>query len=459
MKFLLFGTGEYYQRFKKWLAKEEVVALLDNSLQKQHTLLDGREVLSPQEGVRREFDAVIIMSFHIRAMKRQLMELGVAEERIYHFYDLRRLIDLQENRQSLQYYGTSAQEIQKTAARSIALLSTDLALGGTAIALFQMADVLKKQGHSLIFVSMMDGPLRERLEACGISVVVDSNLQLATMRETQWLADFRLVLCNAINYYIFLSERNEKTPVVWWLHDSSFFYDGVDREVIRKISQENLTVFSVGPVPEKAIHAVCPDLPVKELLYGVADTAKEAVHEKGKLCFVIIGHIEERKGQDILMQALGLLEREEREKAVFYMVGQDTSLLAERIKEVAASMPEVVITGPVGREEIDAVLSRADVLICPSREDPMPTVAAEAMMHGVPCILSDATGTSAYIREEQSGLVFSCGNERELADKIRWCMAHEECLAGMGSLARKIYEEKFSMEVFEERVRKIVENF
>lgn len=459
MKFLLFGTGEYYQRFKKWLAREEVVALLDNSLQKQHTLLDGIEVLSPKEGVRREFDAIIIMSFHIRAMKRQLMELGVAEERIYHFYDLRRLIDVQENRQSLQYYGISAHRIQETAAKSIALLSTDLALGGTAIALFQLADVLKKQGHSLVFVSMLDGPLRERLEACEIPVVVDSNLQLATMRETQWLADFRLVLCNAINYYIFLSERNEKTPVVWWLHDSSFFYDGVDREVIRKISQENLTVFSVGPVPEKAIHEMYPELPVKELLYGVADTAKEAVHEKGKLCFVTIGHIEERKGQDILVQALGLLEQEEREKAVFYMVGQDTSLLAGRVKEETASMPEVVITGPVGREEIDAILSRADVLICPSREDPMPTVAAEAMMHGVPCILSNATGTSAYIREEQNGMVFSCGNAKELADKIRWCMAHEDCLAKMGRLARKIYEEKFSMEVFEERVRQIMENF
>ena len=73
MKFLVFGTGEYYQRYKKWIAKEEVVALLDNSPAKQHTVVDGKEVLPPQEGVRREFDAVIIMSFYVKAMKCQLL--------------------------------------------------------------------------------------------------------------------------------------------------------------------------------------------------------------------------------------------------------------------------------------------------------------------------------------------------------------------------------------------------
>lgn len=31
MKFLLFGTGDYYERYKKWFDKEDVLALLDNS--------------------------------------------------------------------------------------------------------------------------------------------------------------------------------------------------------------------------------------------------------------------------------------------------------------------------------------------------------------------------------------------------------------------------------------------
>ena len=63
MKILIFGTGDYYQRYKKWIAKEKVVALLDNSPAKQHTVMDGIKVVSPREGISKDFDVVIILSF------------------------------------------------------------------------------------------------------------------------------------------------------------------------------------------------------------------------------------------------------------------------------------------------------------------------------------------------------------------------------------------------------------
>lgn len=453
MKLLVFGTGEYYQRFKKWIVKEEIVALLDNASAKHHTVIDGVEVLSPQEGVTREHDAVVIMSFYIKTMKKQLMELGVPEDKIYHFYDLRKLIRPEENRQQILYYGITCQELQRGSGEMIGLLSTDLALGGTAIALFHMAKALKKQGHSIVFASMMDGPLRARVTELDIPVIIDANMQLATMRETEWISGFRLVLCNAVNYYIFLSERDLSVPVVWWLHDSSFFYDGVDGEVLQKIPQENLTVLSVGPVPEKAIRGIRPEMPVEELLYGVEDTAGTAGK---KVCFVTIGHIEERKGQDILLQAVRLLGKRERERAVFYLVGQDTSLLAGKVREEAADMPEIIMTGPVGREEIGWMLWGADVMVCPSREDPMPTVTAEAMSYGVPCIVSDAVGTAGYIKEGEDGLIFESEDAEGLAEKIRWCIEHRDRLEQMGKNARRIYERYFSMNVFEKRLMEIV---
>lgn len=36
------------------------------------------------------------------------------------------------------------------------------------------------------------------------------------------------------------------------------------------------------------------------------------------------------------------------------------------------------------RKQVDEILNEADVLVSPSRQDSMPTVAAEAMMHSVP---------------------------------------------------------------------------
>lgn len=465
MKLLVFGTGEYYRRFKKWLAKEEIVALLDNSPAKQNTVMDAKMVLSPQEGVCREFDAVIIMSFYVKAMKEQLKDLGVDEDKIYHFFDLRKLINIEENRQDIQYYGTSKQELENGAKKSIALLSTDLEFGGTALALFHMAKALKRAGHAVIFASMMDGPLREQVEMSKIPVVVDSNLQLAMMCEIEWLSQFKLIVCNSINYYIFLMKRDFQVPIIWWLHDSAFFYDGVDKEALRKISHENLTVLSVGPVPEEAMHRAAPELTVGQLLYGVEDSAGginfSHITDAGyldiskKICFVTIGYIEERKGQDILLQAIRMLDRTIRERSVFYLVGQDTSLLADKIKKQTNEVPEVIITGPVGREELANILNRADVMICPSREDPMPTVAAEAMMYGVPCILSDVVGTAAYILEEKEGLTFESENAAELSARIKWCVEHRDSLRQMGRRARQIYERYYSMDVFERNLVKL----
>ena len=78
------------------------------------------------------------------------------------------------------------------------------------------------------------------------------------------------------------------------------------------------------------------------------------------------------------------------------------------------------------RQCINDVLRKADVMLCPSREDPMPTVCAEAMMHSVPCILSDATGTAAYVEDGISGLVFQSENAQELSEKMKWCMSHRK---------------------------------
>ena len=57
----------------------------------------------------------------------------------------------------------------------------------------------------------------------------------------------------------------------------------------------------------------------------------------------------------------------------------------------------------------------------------MPTVAAEAMMHGVPCLVSDAVGTAAYIRHGEDGLVFPSGDVQALRSD---CVVHRPPRAG-----------------------------
>lgn len=86
----------------------------------------------------------------------------------------------------------------------------------------------------------------------------------------------------------------------------------------------------------------------------------------------------------------------------------------------------------------------------------MPTVAAEAMMHCVPCIVSDATGTAEYITNGVDGLIIPNQDIQALSEKIEWCVKNRPNLRRMGEKARRVYEKVFSLEAFKERLMEIV---
>lgn len=447
MKYIIFGTGEYYKRYKRWFAGEDVVCLVDNSIEKQHTMIDGIEVYSPEEAVSCSYDYIIILSFYAKEMRDQLEGLGVARERILVFFDLYKLMS--DKAFERTWYGQTEEEIIKNKKEAVLLLETDLELqGGPANVLLRMARILKKNGYNPVVGSMQDGPMRTALLAAEIPIVIDPSLQVKQMVDIEWTHGFRKVICNTIGYNVFVSKRDLSTPVVWWLHDSAFFFDGVDRELIKNMDFSGLEVFSVGKVPMRAIQQIVPKLPVKELLYGI--------EEECKVVFIVLGYIEWRKGQDVLVEAISLLEDSVRKNTKFYLVGNDSSEMAKEIKSQISSIPEISMTGQLFGDEKNAFMNYADVLICPSREDPMPIAVAEAMMLGKMTIVSNASGIADYIDDGVNGFIFNSEDSYMLADKIRFCVNNIEKLKVMGEKSRKIYEKYFSMNTFEKEIMHMI---
>lgn len=461
MKILLFGTGDYYERYKKWFDKKDVQALLDNSLQKQGKLIDGYRVLLPKEGVKLSFDVIVILSVHVKLMKEQLIELGVHKDRIYHFYNLHDLIYKKERKKPVVFYGNAESIVMsKDRQKKILLLSQDMMLGGATIALFHAAKILNRNGYKVVFASMVDGPLRKDLLSENISVVVDVNLQLETMKEAEWTNNFSMLFCNTINFYVFLSERDSSIPIIWWLHDPAFFYDGIDSALLRRLDRTNMRIYSVGEIPANVIRRFIPEIKIEDLLYGVEDTGEydiksECLHDD-KIIFVTIGEIGEVKGQDILVQSIQALPEGLRKKAVFILIGRKISAMAQRLQEEIKYIPEIVMTGVMGRKELNGILNKVDVLICPSREDVMPTVAAEAMMHQVPCIISDTAGTAKYIQDGINGFVFRNSSINRLSEKIKWCIENRKELHDIGICSKRIYDTYFSMEIFRKNLLNII---
>ena len=114
--------------------------------------------------------------------------------------------------------------------------------------------------------------------------------------------------------------------------------------------------------------------------------------------------------------------------------------------------------GILSRENVHNLLDSIDVMICPSREDPMPTVCAEAMMHCVPCLVSDSIGTAEYIKDGYDGLIFHSEDVEELKLKIMWCIEHRDMLKEIGQRSHMIFEKVFSQDAFEKNLIMYVED-
>ena len=109
------------------------------------------------------------------------------------------------------------------------------------------------------------------------------------------------------------------------------------------------------------------------------------------------------------------------------------------------------------REQIKAAYEEIDVVVCPSREDPLPIVMTEGMMYGKVCIASDRTGTADLIREKENGLVCRAEDVDSLADAMEWALTHPEECAAIGRKARQTYESIFTMDAFRERLEDAME--
>lgn len=449
MKVLLFGTGDCYQKYKKWFEEAEIVGLLDNDECKTGTQIDGFTVMRPQEGIKKDYECIYILSVHEKEMRCQLMELGVSKDKIYHYHDIRLHLK-KKKKEKVKYYGNMSRS------GSILFLSYDFNFNGASFALYHAILVMVRRGYRMSAASMNDGEMRNKILELGVPVIIDPDLQMATFVETDWAQPFQIIFCNTLNFYYLLSERNLEKQFVWWLHEPEYFYNGINNSLMRRINDKNLHVYAAGPPAEEAYRRLGPGNSAKTLLYGLEDQCKNSNRtdsKSRKMRFTLIGNMQRYKAQDLFVDAIQMLDETVRDQAEYYFAGICTgSGYASMIQEKTEAMSGITFTGPLDQEDIHEVLNGTDILVCPSRQDTMPTVAAEAMMHAIPCILSDKTGTASLVENGRSGFIFESENIVQLSEILRQCIEGRYDLEAIGANARIVYEENFSLKVFEENI-------
>ena len=464
MKILLFGLGNYYNKYSKWINLEDVVGLIDNDKRKIGTIIDGYRVISPYEVNQVEYDIIVLMSIHEKEMREQLVTLGVDEYRIIKYSEYISSINMSQADISFFCLPDFLTKLFSNHGKgdSLLLLAHSLEINGATIALISMAYVLKNNGYSLMLGTAFDGALKNNVIKMGIPVVVDPKLIVCSYHEISWVHPFDQIICNTINFATFLIERRKDVSYIWWLHDPEIFVDSLDTSVFKSIDMDGLKVISAGILADDAIRKYRPDIKIYRFLYGVPDIKKVRYEKKNldkHIKMTTIGYIQHHKGQDVLADAILRLSREEQSLIDFVMVGNIDSEYAERVHEkLVRSNCRLKFISSLNRDAVEKLLEKTDVYICPSRLDTMPVTVAESMRSCVPSIVSDGTGMTEFVEDTVNGFVFSNEDSDMLSEKIRWCIQNKDALPAIGKRARGIYEKYFSMDVFEENLMKIVKD-
>jgi D-inositol-3-phosphate glycosyltransferase len=147
---------------------------------------------------------------------------------------------------------------------------------------------------------------------------------------------------------------------------------------------------------------------------------------------LFVGRIEQIKGIDVLLRALGILFQrypEMQSEVCLLVVGGaldpgDDAPETEKILELRRLVHEhrlesnVSFVGSRGQEELALYYAAADVCAVPSLTESFGLVALEAMACGTPVVGTRVGGLQTVIDHGESGLLVPAGDDRALAEAI-----------------------------------------
>lgn len=459
MDIVVFGSGRFYDNRKSVFDKYNVVAFLDNNVKKQGTYKNNILILKPEKISEIQYDYIIVTNQFATEMKEQLIGLGVEKDKICVYSEF--INGCEEKFQLSFYYYGKEPEINKK--KGILLLSHELSLTGAPVVILHLARLLKRLGYMPVVGSMKDGELRREILEEGIPLIICENMSSANQYFISLLDNFSIILANTIAFSNFINAMSGSTkPVIWWLHDIVTPELAQNQFVINEIT-DNISVYAGGKLVKEAYINGYKDNRIETFLYGVDDRKMTVVEKKTKKkIFAVIASIQPRKAQDIFVKAVSELPEKIRKDAEFWIIGKVPNVHANdyynQIVSDAQKISEMKLLGEVDTETLWDLYNEIDVVVAPSRMDPMPVVVTNGLMLDKVCIISDTTGQAEFIIDGENGFVFQQDNVEELRKKMEWVIAHSEESKKIGENARKLFEQEFSMLVFEKKIERLIES-
>ncbi|MFT5289983.1 MAG: colanic acid/amylovoran biosynthesis glycosyltransferase [Planctomycetota bacterium] len=196
-------------------------------------------------------------------------------------------------------------------------------------------------------------------------------------------------------------------------HAKDIYRSTVDDELLSRMFSNAEFVVTVCDANVEALGARLSEPAMAKLrrLYNGIDLSSYVPTFEGREenHVLAIGRLVEKKGFDVLLDALRLMADEGISfRASIVGQGDQEQLLRQRIVDLALT-DRVELLGPRDQDEVRSIMRRATLFCLPciigadGNRDALPTVLLEALASGLPCISTPVTGIPEILGEGQVG--------------------------------------------------------
>lgn len=191
------------------------------------------------------------------------------------------------------------------------------------------------------------------------------------------------------------------------------------------ISEKGVKQFIKMKIPESKIYPFGYFIPRVEVINN-----SEQDKNKNFIRAIFVGSLIERKGIRTIYEAMKYLNTK---KIHIDIYGQ-----ANYKGDFFCSTENITIKGPIKFGETQVIISEYDLLILPSLHDGWGVVVNEALLQGVPAIVSSQTGAKILIERSKAGDIFKSGNAIDLAGILSKVIENPDILVEWKNNVRRI---------------------
>lgn len=202
-------------------------------------------------------------------------------------------------------------------------------------------------------------------------------------------------------------------------------------------------------VPESSVRIVPLGVDVERFAPGASSYAHDALGVPSDQRLVVYsGHMEQRKGVDVLIRAaVQLLAEEGRRDVTFVLFGNRENQADVFRKLYSDRGIDAHIHFGGYRDDLARIFPCCAMGVIPSSGwDSFPRTAIEFAACGLPLVVSDLGGLPETIEEGRTGILFPPGDHARLAAHIRHLLDNPAMAAAMGVNGRARCEAGFSLE-------------